>query len=73
MKKITISFPQIVFERRTIEVTEDKHEEILNGCLDEKVEFIWDNMTGLEKQWSQGIEALSSAVDIEYCGVKNES
>jgi len=70
MKKIIISFPQIVFERKEIAVTERQFEELTeHSCESEKAEFIWKNMTEQEQQWTNGKQQLKSAIDCGYCGI----
>ena len=70
MKKVTISFPQIVIERREVEVTEEQFEELTENSGDiEKTDFIWSQMTEQEQQWTQGKKWVESAVDCGYCGV----
>ncbi len=69
MKKVTIKFPQIVIESKEIEVSGYKLEEIMNFCEEERVDFIWENMTEQEQQWTNGKKWIAAAVDADYCGV----
>jgi len=72
MKKVIIQFPQIVIEEKIIEVTEDQHEELLQHSSDiEKTDFIWENMTQQEQDWTNGKNSIESAVDVGYCGIKD--
>lgn len=70
MKKVTISFPQIVVERREVEVTDEQFEDLTqHSCDSEKADFIWNNMTEQEQQWTQGKKWLEGAIDAGYCGL----
>ena len=70
MKKVKISFPQIVVEQREIEVTEEQFEDLTeHSSDDEKADFIWSKMTEQEQQWTQGKKWVESAIDVGYCGV----
>jgi DNA-binding transcriptional regulator GbsR (MarR family) len=70
MKKVKISFPQIVVEQREIEVTEEQYEDLTeHSSDDEKTNFIWSQMTDQEKQWTQGKKWVKNAIYVGYCGV----
>ena len=70
MKKVKISFPQIVVEQREIEVTEEQYEDLTEySSDDEKADFIWSQMTEQEQQWTQGKKWVESEIDVGYCGV----
>lgn len=73
MKKVKISFPQIVVEQREVEVTDEQFEDLTQHyCDNEKTDFIWDQMTDQEQQWTQGKKWVESAIDMGYCGVAKE-
>lgn len=70
MKKVKISFPQIVVEHREVEVTEEQFEDLTEHSSDnEKVDFIWSQMTEQEQDCTQGKKWVEGAVDCGYCGV----
>lgn len=70
--KVKIKFPQIVFETREVEVTEEQHEELIHhSCDEDRVKFIWENMTDQEQQWVHGKKDVESAVDVGYCGIES--
>lgn len=72
MKKVVIKFPQIVFETRIVEVSDEKHEELLHYASDsEKVDFIWENMTEQEQMWTEGKHWIESSMDAGYGSVKD--
>lgn len=77
MRKIKITFPQIVFEQKEVEVTQEQYEDLIeHSSCSEKAKFIWSNMTDMEKQWTEGEKWVEGAVDCYLCGVysiKNES
>jgi len=71
MAIVKIIYPQIVFETKELEVTEDQKEEIGNFCEEEKVDFIWNNLDDLEKNWiPDDKKGLESAVDCDYAKIK---
>lgn len=68
MPKIKILFPQICFESRTIEVSEEEATDIMEG---DRVKFIWDQMTQEEQDWCPDQQkGLESAYDVGYISVK---
>jgi hypothetical protein len=69
MKKIKILFPQIIIEQKEVEVTEEKYDTLIYDNVD-VVDFIWDNMTEQEQQWTNGKQWIESAIDCGYAGLK---
>lgn len=68
MGSVSFLFPQIVVDKREVELTEDEIEDLKNMCLDEKADWIWSRMTEQEQNWTQGKEWVKSAIDAGYCG-----
>jgi hypothetical protein len=70
MKWIKITFPQIVFESKEIEVSEEIAESLLYHNEDVG-KFVWDNMTEQEQGWTEGQKWVRSAIEEGYAGVRN--
>ena len=51
MEKIIIYFPQIIFEQKEIEVTEEQADDLLLHHID-IVNFIWNNLTDSEQDFT---------------------
>lgn len=73
MKKVRIKFPQLCVESRTIEVSDEKYEELVEHAGEEdRANFIWNQMTESEKNWApNGFKSLVSAIDVGYCGIES--
>lgn len=69
MKKINILFPQITIEQREVEVTEEIYDKLM---LDREgvTDFIWNNMTEQEQQWTEGKKWIENAIDCDYAGLR---
>lgn len=73
MKKVKITFPQITFGEKIIELSDEAHEKIVHQSGDEeKAEFIIENLNQDELDWMGNTKDLESAIDVGYCGVVNE-
>lgn len=70
MRTIKISFPQIVTDHRQLQVTDEQYESLVEDRIGE-AEFIWGNMTELEKNCTEGKEWIGSAISAVYAGCKN--
>ena len=70
MGSVSFLFPQIVMEKREIELSIEEIEDLKNMCLDEKTDWIWSKMTEQEQTWTQGKEWVKSAIDVGYCGFR---
>lgn len=70
MGSVSFSFPQIVMEKRDIELTQDEIEDLKNMSLDEQTNWIWSKMSEQEQNWTQGKEWVKSAIDAGYCGFR---
>lgn len=70
MGSTSFLFPQIVMEKREIELPDEEIEDLKNMCLDEKTDWIWSKMTEQEQNWTQGKEWVKSAIDAGYCGFR---
>ena len=68
-KKIEIVFPQIVIERREIEISNEQFDDVTNFCTEEVSDFIWSKMTDLEKEHTLGEKMMKSFVDDHLCGI----
>ncbi len=67
--KVKISFPQIVIESKEVEVSEEKYEELVNEDLKKQADFVWQNMTEQEQDWSNGKKWIEDAMDVGYCKI----
>lgn len=66
--KIKIKYPQIYIESKTIDVDDEIGDNIINGCSDEQVKFISDNLNSME---SDNLPSgLASALEYGYASVK---
>ncbi|GAL83458.1 hypothetical protein MYP_685 [Sporocytophaga myxococcoides] len=63
--EVEITFPQIVFEKKVVKIPEDQKKKLNN-----EADFIWENLTETEQDWSGGESAIRSAVDVDYCRVR---
>lgn len=71
MKKLKITYPQIVFETKEIEVSDEVAENALNGCCEEKADFIISQITDLDFNWiPESRMGLISCVDMGYSTIK---
>jgi hypothetical protein len=67
--KIKISYPQIIIESKEIAVNSVGKRYCEEMSLQEKADFIWYNMSQMEKNNSQGYNWLKSAIEEGYCGI----
>lgn len=72
--KLIISFPQVVIQRKEVEVTPEQAEELLqHSNYSERAEFTWDNMTDKEKQWTPDeISFVKSYYELGACSIKEK-
>ncbi len=68
MPKLIIKFPQIIFEEKEIEVTQEKYMSLIEDRKDVS-KFIWDNLSEQEKSCSSAYKELDSFIDCGACGV----
>lgn len=69
MRKIKITYPQVYFEEKEIEVTQEQYESLILH-LENQDGFIWDNLDEREQSWvPDGEKGLSAAIEYGYCGV----
>lgn len=68
METITFSFPQIVMERREIELTIDEIDDLKHLSIDEQTDWIWSKMSDQEQSWTEGKDWVKGAIDMGYCG-----
>lgn len=71
MRTIKIQFPQIVTETKEIEVSEIDYENIESMSIEEKAQFIWDNISEQEQQWTEGKKWIENAIECGYSGVSS--
>jgi len=69
MKTVEILFPQIVIEKKLIEVSDEDFEKLVEDRIDVD-KFIWENMTEQEKSWSEGQKWIDRYIENCGCGVK---
>lgn len=63
-KTIEISFPQIVMERKKVEIFEEELDYLMeSGSESEQNDFIWRKMTDLEKQHTLGKAWMESITE----------
>jgi hypothetical protein len=66
--KVKITFPQIVFESKEVELSDGEFDAVQDLCFHDQVDFIWNNMTEDEKDWCpMGKKGLKDALDLDYC------
>ena len=64
--EIKFTYPQIYFETKTVEVEENFGISIVEGCQEEQADFIYNQLTDLEKEWipRQGRKSGSEAIEL---------
>jgi hypothetical protein len=65
--KVTILFPQIVVETKEVEIPDNTS---IDELLIDETDFVWNNLTEQEKNWSGGKKNLDGAIEVGYCGIK---
>ena len=71
MKTLKITYPQIVFETKEIEVSDELSEIAINGCCEEKADFIISQITDLDFNWiPEAKKGLISCIDMGYSTIK---
>lgn len=71
MKTLKITYPQIVFGTKDVEVSDEIAEMVLNGCCEEKADFIISQITDLDFNWiPESRKGLISCVDMGYSTIK---
>lgn len=68
MKIVKILFPQIVIEIKSIEVSDEEFENLIDHIDVEN--FVWNNMTEQEQSWTQGKKWVESYIENCGCGIK---
>lgn len=68
--KVIIKYPQIVFETKTVTVPKKLFEDLMSEKTD-WVDFIWENLTTNERDWSTGKDGIDGAVEVGFCWVKD--
>ena len=66
---IKIVFPQIVFETKIISVSKEKYEDLMLHHIDRE-DFLWDNLTENEQNWTNGKKWVESSMDAGYSGLR---
>jgi hypothetical protein len=70
MRKLFIKYPVIEFATLTIELPDDKVDEVLNSCNQDQARFIKEMVAihdPLNESWIHG--DLESALDVEYARI----
>ena len=70
MKKVMIIFPQIVMEAKEIEVTDSQFDTLAGATKQQLQTYIWNNMTGRERENSGGKETVNSLVWSGACKIQ---
>ena len=70
MKTVKILFPQVVIETKSIEVSDEEFENLIEHNIDVE-KFVWNNMTEQEQSWTQGRRWVESYIEDCGCGVKS--
>jgi hypothetical protein len=73
MKTITIRYPQIVIDTKEVSVEDEKFEELSNSSLHDITDFIWENLTEDERDWSTGKESMMNAIEVGYAGIRKNT
>lgn len=74
-KKITVTifYPQIVIERKEVEITEEQLEDFENSGVYDQAAFIWNELTELEQNHTHGEKWLTDAVDDNHSRIERTS
>lgn len=67
--KIKIVFPQIIFETKIVEVSKEKYEDLMEHHIDRE-DFIWNNLTENEQNWTNGKKWIESSLEAGYAGLR---
>lgn len=69
MPKVLIKYPQIVFDTKEVEVTEEQLTDLIEHHIDRE-KFIWDNLNEREQNQTFGEAWLEGAFDYGYISIK---
>lgn len=71
MKKILITYPQIIVEQKEIEVDDELCEELTQHMSREEIgSYIYSNLTYLEKDCTMGEKWVAGFVDMGCVGIR---
>ena len=66
--KLEITYPQIVFETKIIDITEDQYEELQDASIKEQASFVFHQLNDIEQSWTpSGKQGILNAMDLGYC------
>lgn len=69
MKKVNIIFPQIVFEQREIEVTDEEFDDLILHH-NKRADFMWENMSEREQNFTEGRGWIGKLMDVDIARIE---